>query len=403
MNKTFLIFKHESSHVLKRKGFIIMTLIVPLLFLIAILAMQMVSGAQPSKAKTVNIGYVDESGSFLNNTVQGSVNISHFNTKDEALKAINDGDIEDYFVIPKDYITSGVINLYSLKKELSIPDDIQTSINNFLIGNMLSGLPQTTINRVQAPAAVVPITLTTTGAIAPNQGGNLNFIIPAVFSLLFAMSMVFSSTYMLRGLGEEKENRMMEVLLSSVSHRQLLTGKVLGLSTAGFVQVAVWVASLPLLMKLAASSIGGFADAIQLPPGFLVFGVIYFILGYLLFAVLAAGIGAISSSAQEGQQLSTIYSVFAIIPLWCMGFIVASPDSPIWTVLTIFPLTSPAMVMERLGMINIPTWEIVVSIIVLVLSIIGGLLLAAKIFKTSLLSYGKRSKLKEILHNLKDN
>jgi ABC-2 type transport system permease protein len=211
--------------------------------------------------------------------------------------------------------------------------------------------------------------------------------------------MVFSSTYMLQGLGEEKENRIMEVLLSSVSPRQLLTGKVLGLSAAGLVQVAVWMVSLPFLMNLASSSISGFAGTIQLPVGFLVFGVIYFILGYLLFTVLAAGIGAVSSTVQEGQQLATIYSIFAITPLWCMSLIILYPDSSVWTILTIFPLTAPVMVMERLGMINIPSWQIAASITVLVLSIIGGLLLAAKVFKAYLLSYGKSSKLKEIMRS----
>ena len=139
---------------------------------------------------------------------------------------------------------------------------------------------------MEAPLNVVTIRLTTTGVVAPEQGGFGNFIIPAVFGFLLALSIIFSSTYLLQGLGEEKENRLMEILLSSVSTRQLITGKVLGIGAAGLTQVVVWVVSTPLLLNLAPSSIGGFISTIQIPANFLVLGIVYFILGYLLFAVL---------------------------------------------------------------------------------------------------------------------
>lgn len=374
-----------------------MTLIVPLLFLLGIIVMHMASGLQnPPEAGTVRLGYVDEAGGFIRNTTQGGIGMGRYDTTGAALNAMNKGDIEEYFVIPKDYISGAAINLYSLKKQLQAPASIQTAINHFLTDNLLAELPQATIERVKSPAPIVPITLTASGAAAPEQGGLLNFLVPGVFSILFALSMVFSSVYMLQGLGEEKENRVMEVLLSSVSARQLLTGKVLGLSAAGLIQVAVWVVSLPFLLKLAASYAGGFAGAIQLPAGFLTLGAVFFILGYLLFAVLAAGVGAVSPSTQEGQQLSSVYTLFALIPVWFMSLNIAFPDHPIWTVLTVFPLTAPVMVMERLGMTSVPPWEIAVSIAVLILSIIGGLYLASKIFRIHLLSYGKRVGLREI-------
>ena len=120
-------------------------------------------------------------------------------------------------------------------------------------------VPANVITRVETPLNLVTTTLTSTGAVAPQQGGYANFIIPGVFSLLLALSLIFSSTYVLQSLGEEKENRLMEILLSSVSTRQLLTGKVLGLGAAGLVQVIVWVISLPAPLK----------------PGFLIYRGIY--------------------------------------------------------------------------------------------------------------------------------
>jgi len=402
MNKTLLIFRHEFLHTIKRKGFIIMTLIVPLLALLAIGVFQLISGIAKPTVEITTIGYVDESGGFQQYTSQGNITLVCFDTSDDATKALVKGDIKEYFVIPSDYVSIGVISRYTLEKQLDAPADITAAIKNFLLSNLLGGrIPPETIDRVEAPLNLVTTRLTETGAVAPEQGGLGNLIIPGVFSLLLALSIIFSSTYLLQGLGEEKESRLIEVLLSSVSARQLLIGKVLGLGVAGLVQVVVWVVSAPLLLNLASSSIGGFISTIQLPANFLVLAVVYFILGYLLFAVLSAGIGAISSNSREGQQLIGIFTIPLLIPLWFGSLLIAFPNNPIWVVLTIFPLTAPVEVIIRLGVSDIPAWELAASIAVLALSIIGGLLLTAKVFRTYLLMYGKRPNLGEIVRSLR--
>ena len=403
MNKTLLIFRHEFLHTIKRKGFIIMTLIVPLIALLTIGVLQLISGiAEPPVAEEVTIGYVDESGGFQRHASQGNITLVRFDTPDDATKALVKGDIKEYFVIPSDYISAGMVSRYTLQRELMPSEDITTAIKNFLLSNLLVGkVPATTVARIEAPLNLVTTRLTETGAVAPEQGGFGNFIFPVVFSLLLALSIIFSSTYLLQGLGEEKENRLIEILLSSVSARQLLTGKVLGLGAAGLAQVVVWVVSAPLLLSLASSSIGGFISTIQLPANFLVLAVVYFILGYLLFAVLSAAIGAISPNTREGNQLVTILTLPTFIPLWLMSLLMWRPDNPIWVVLTIFPITAPVEVMLRLGVSGIPAWQIVASIAVLVLSIIGGLLLTTKVFRTYLLMYGKRPKLGEIIRSLR--
>jgi len=403
MNKTLLIFRHEFLHTIKRKGFIIMTLIVPLVALLAIGGFQFISGiAEPPVAEEVTIGYVDNSGGFEGYTQQGKVNLVRFDTQDDATEALVGGDIKEYFVIPPDYISTGVVSLYTLEKQLVAPEDVARTIRNFLLSNLLAGkVPAATVDRVEAPLNLVTTRLTETGDIAPEQGGFGAFIIPVVFSLLLAFSIVFSSSYLLQGLSEEKENRLMEILLSSVSARQLLTGKVFGIGAAGLAQVGVWVISASLLLSLAASTFGGFISIIQLPANFLVLAVVYFILGYSLFAVLSAGIGAISSSSREGQQLIAIFTLPLFIPLWFMSLLMLFPNNPIWVVLTILPVTAPVEVMIRLGVSDIPAWQLAASIAVLVLSIIGILLLTIKVFRTYLLMYGKRPKFGEIIRSLR--
>jgi len=156
------------------------------------------------------------------------------------------------------------------------------------------------------------------------------------------------------------------------------------------VQVGVWLASLPLLLNLASSTIGGFFSTIQLPANFVVLGIVYFIMGYLLFAALSAGVGAISPSAREGQPLSMIYGMLVYVPLWFASLLFVFPDSPIWTVLTIFPVTAPIAVMLRLGVTGVAAWELAASLAVLVLSIILVMFLTIRAFRVYLLMYGKR-------------
>jgi ABC-2 type transport system permease protein len=300
-------------------------------------------------------------------------------------------------------MSTGVVNRYTLEKEFETPVIITTVIKNFLTSNLLAQkVPAETIYRIEAPLELVVTRLTETGDVAKEQGGYGNVIIPAIFALLLALSLMLSSTYMIQGLGDEKESRLVEVLLSSVSSRQLLMGKVLGLGAAGLIQVAIWLASAPLLLKLASSSFGGFFNTIQLPANFLILGIIYFILGYLLFAALSVGIGAISPNAHEGQQLAMIYTLLNFVPLWFSSLLFIFPNHPIWLVLTIFPATAPVTVMLRLGVSDIAVWELVVSMAVLVISIIGILLLSFRVFRIYLLMYGKRPGWGEIIRNLRN-
>jgi len=224
----------------------------------------------------------------------------------------------------------------------------------------------------------------------------------AVFALLLSLALMLGSMSLINGLGEEKESRLIEVLFSSVSVRQLLIAKVLALGIAGLLQVLVWLISMPLLLNLASSVLGGALGDIQIPSGFLVLGVVYFVLGYLLFAVLSIGIGAISPNAREGSQLSMIYTMASFIPLWFASLLVAFPNSPIWVVLSVLPITSPVQVMLRLGVSDIPVWQILVSIGALVASIIAGLFVSTKLFRMQMLMYGKRPSLAEIARSLKN-
>ncbi len=401
-SKLLLIFRHEFLRTIKRAGFFILTLSLPVLALLGIGVFHIVSGTIEPSIEEARIGYVDESGDFSQYTIQENIILISYETQESATQALVKKDIKEYFIIPQDFISTGIIKRYVTQRELATPPATAAAINDFLSSNLLAGkVPESTITRIESPPNLITTTLTSTGDTATQQGGYANFIVPGVFSLLLALSLMFNSSYVLESLGEEKENRLMEILLSSVSTRQLLAGKVLGRGTAGLIQVIVWVISIPLLLRLASPSIGGFISSVKIPPGFLALGIVYFILGYSLFGVLSVAVAAISPTIREANALASIYALFVFVPFWFLSLIMFFPNNPVWIIFSIFPFSSPVMIMLRLGITGVPVWQIIVSVTVLLSCIIGGLFLAAKLLRTYVLMYGKRPNLKEIIRNFR--
>ncbi len=407
MHKTLVILRHEFIQTITRRGFIVMAIIFPLIMLLAIGVYQIVKSAgQGAPPQTTTIGYVDNSGLLAAATGEyGTYKIVPFDTAAAATSALTSGNISEYIVVPADYLATGTATQYTEKKQLVISDTTLAVLRSFFQDNLLKGkVSPELLNRVQNPLAVQSIRLDETGQVAKDQGGFAAFVFPLVFGMLLIITIMTASGYLLQGLGEEKENRIMEVLLSSVSPQQLLVGKVLGIGAAGLIQMVFWLVTSLLIVRLAGSAIGGFFSQVTAPANIWVISLVYFILGYLLFAVLMAGLGAVASTAREGQQLSVIIVLPAILPFYTWYiYLQANPQSIIGTILTLIPLTAPMSVFVRLAASTIAPWEYAASITILLLSIVGGLWLAAKVFRVFLLSYGKRPKFNEIIRLVRES
>ncbi|HEY71262.1 MAG TPA: ABC transporter permease [Anaerolineae bacterium] len=403
MHKTFLIFRHEFIHTIKRVGYIIMTLIMPVLALLIIGAFELVKTfTEPSIEEISTIGFVDEADSFSEYTDQGPVKLIQFDSIEDATQALIGDRISEYIVIPADYISSGAIQRYTLSNEIIPPQVTMHWIKSFLNWNLLGDeVPPEIITSVVSPLSMEITRLEESGDFAQDQGFIGNIIIPGIYSLLLSMALIFGSTSLISGLGEEKESRLLEVLCSSVSVSQLLIGKVLALGSAGLLQVLVWLISAPPLLSLASTSLGGFLSDIQVPANFLALGVLYFILGYLLFAIFSVTLGGISPSTTEAQNLGMFYIMSQFIPLWFVGALINFPNNPVWVVLSIFPLTAPIQIMLRLGISEIPAWQIIASISVLALSILAGAFLSFKTFRLFMLMYGKRPRIADVIRGLR--
>ena len=228
----------------------------------------------------------------------------------------------------------------------------------------------------------------------------LSYVVPFVFAILLTVTIFISSGYLIRSVAEEKSSRVIEIVLSSVTPQQLLAGKIIGLGGLGLTQVFVWLAS--------ASGLGGglaLLAGIVLPlftrGEVFVLALVYYILGYTVYAVLIGAIGTLGSNFQESQQISGIVTLVAAVPMMLMGVFINSPDSIVVRVLSWFPLTAPTSMMMRLPLGEIPWIDVAVSITVLLASTPLIIWLGAKIFRLGMLMYGKRPGILELVRLLR--
>jgi ABC-2 type transport system permease protein len=217
----------------------------------------------------------------------------------------------------------------------------------------------------------------------------LPLVLPSIFGAIFALVIFINSGFLLYGMIEEKENRLIEILLTSVSTKQLLLGKVLGLGALGIIQLFMWLMAIGISVTILPALLW-MADipCLQIPAILLI--LIFFILGYFLFSLILAGIGAMLSDTRQGNQISGIIAVISLIPSWAAIFFFSNPNSGIAVALSYFPLTAPITMVIRLVMAKVPVAETAISLVIIIISIIALAFIIQKNLKQQLLVYEKK-------------
>jgi ABC-2 type transport system permease protein len=410
MRQTFLVAGQELWVNIRRPGFIIMTLLIPVLGLAALLLVSLFGGevgnffASQFEPKDQVTGYVDYSGVLEDALPQYSGQFEPYPDEDAAREALLKGEIGSYFVLAADYLETGRVVVYGMGGGFSTFAAAEGgNLNGFLVDHLVTGkLDKVTQARVVDPMELEPVTLNEQGEVSTDSPFSWlgDFVVPYVFAILFVITIFTASGFLLQGVSEEKEGRIIELLLSSISPTQLLAGKILGLGALGLIQVSIWIGAGAALLA-AATAIFALTGAINLSLGTVALGVLYFVLGYLLFATLMAVAGSMGTTQRESQQIASIFSLAAAVPWMTMGIVFANPGSPIAIALSYFPLTSPVMMLLRLGVSQVPPSQIVISVFLLVAGIAFSLWAGAKIFRASLLMYGKRPGLKDLARAFK--
>jgi ABC-2 type transport system permease protein len=226
----------------------------------------------------------------------------------------------------------------------------------------------------------------------------------SVFILFFLMYMVIMLYGMnvARSIIEEKTSRIFEVMLATIRPEEMMAGKILGVGSVGLSQVAIWlIAALLLSAGSVAANLGGQGIHVALTAAQIVFFFVYFILGYAFYSSIAAGLGAMTNSEQELQQLN----MFLMLPLLaCMimvGPLLNTPDSTLARTLALVPPFTPLLMYLRVSLGHPSHWEIVASILLTSASIYAIVWVTSRIYRVGVLMYGKRPNLPELLRWLK--
>lgn len=382
-----------------------MTFVFPLFFVFLMFGSTLLFATTFDQDQTT--GYIDQTGLFVLSSrtttdlsAIGSIEAKNhtidfikYTDAGEAHEDLRSGKISAYIIIPSDFIRTGTIELYTFKKGLNTQRmELSGELSETVITTLLKDkVDDATLQRVRDPVHIKEFNIDTTGETREKGLSDIlsEFGLPFVIGMLLFISIFSASGYLLRGVAEEKENRVIEVLLSSLTPVELLTGKIIGLGMVGLVQITIW---------LSVGTIGSiYALPVLIKPSLLLLGLVYFVLGFLVYASIMAGVGAISGSLQESQQFAGIFTFMAILPLMFMQILITKPDSIISIILSMFPLTSPVAMMGRIAVTDVPLYQIAASILILAASVYFVIVLSARLFRTGLLMYGKRPKIGEII------
>lgn len=422
MGSVRIVTRHEFRTAITRPSYIILTAAVPVLVALAVAGFAIftlvtredadaeTASSAESSAETPRLGYVDLTDGpalFGAHQEQPSAVFVPVSDRDAGIAALMDEQIDALFVFPPDYAETGTVVRIRIADDGGVfgPDGPSYSgtLRGFVLSNLFADeVPAGLAERLQIPYTLVVEEVRPDGAEDESAGfdiGRAAFFAVAGISLLF--SVFFSSGYVLNALVEEKENRVMEVLLSSVKPDALLLGKFLGLGAAGLLQMAAWLVSVGVGVLVLGLIVEIPTDLLTMPGvGDIAVAAAYFLFGYALFASLMAAVGAITTSLREANQISAIVIVPAFIPVWLNFILFTEPEGTVARVLTFVPVTAPVTGFIRLATDAMGPLETVAALLALAASASGALWLAMRLFRAYLLMYGKRPTLKEIARSV---
>jgi len=406
--KIWVVARHEYLTNVRRTGFIIMTAMIPALGIVTLLIGTLFAGQAQQVGEFLEkqfdvgdetIGVVDSSGYFSSILPQYREDFIPYESLEEAETALRSEEISEVIAIGEDYLETGRVTVVSIGSGFSaaaVSDS--ATVRAFFVDHLLAGQVDPALQERAASPMYAESRVISSGGKTQGEGPwglVFTFVVPYLLSIFLVMTVFTSAGYLLQSVAEEKESRVIEIIVSSVRPVELMAGKVLGLGALGLTQVLIWVGS-AVGFSGGAVALLAVAGAVSIPARVLILGVVYYVLGFTLYAILMASVGALGATMQESQQLAGVFSFFAAIPYMLSGLLFASPNALLPRVLSFFPLTAPTMMLLRLPLAEVPWVDVAGSIVALLISIPAALWMGAKLFRVGLLIYGKRPTLKEI-------
>ena len=396
MNKTLLVLRHEIITTLSRPSFLFALFGIPIIgTLVFIVAGQLNKGnpaqflwtqliSSPPTIQTE--GYIDQSG--IIKTIPDSVPaglLVAFPDEVSAQQALENGKISAYYIIPGDYIQTGEITYIRQDFNPIGSSDQSASLEWILNVNLLGGDTQIA-SLVNGPLNTQKVSLSP----APQRDDDnmLTFFLPYAVTFMFYIIILSAASLLLSSVAKEKENRVMEILMVSITPRQLLSGKIIGLGLLGLLQVIAWVGTGRILLARSGTTFN-LPIAFQLPASFLIWGVIFFVLGYAVYASLMAGLGALVPNLREASQATIVVIFPLIIPIFLISILINEPHSMLSVILSLFPLTSPVAMITRLAAGGVPFWQTLLAAALLAVTAVIVVRAVARMFRAQTILSGQ--------------
>jgi ABC-2 type transport system permease protein len=406
--KSLDVAKWEFMEKVKSKAFIISLVVMPLIMVVFGILPGLLASKPDDKA--VVVGMIDQTGTIMaplharldekyklpNGTPnyvlrQLSTEASSDEQKIQANKLISDKEIEGYFSIPATVYDSGKVEYRAENVgNIRMSERFSRTIEEVIVEHRLKGqgLDPTLIRKLIASIDIKSIKVSMKGE--EKESGFIETFFSAYIVIMMLMFLVLTSGQLLiRSVVEEKSNRVIEVLLSSCSARDLMVGKILGLSGLGILQILIW-GSIGLALSLKSGT-----NIFVLEN--LLLSAVYLVLGYLLYSAIFVAAGSPVTTEQEAQQITSYVSLFLVFPIVLAIPAMQNPNSPLIKILSFIPLLTPAFMVLRIPIQMPETWEILTTIGIMIVSSVGMMWVAGKIFRIAILVYGKRPTIPELI------
>jgi len=407
-HKMFIVLKHEFLKEVRSKGYLIMTLIAPLILTALGLLPALITSLNLSETSTIAV--IDETGHFATHLAQSSKNekmtfefVSTPTTStaiDSLRSLVEEKKLDGYIRIPKNAISDngskiviGLRNTSDFDSRREIANSLEGIVLNERLAN--HGISSSLIDSLSPENSIEVLKVTSK---QETEDSGIGFVAGYITGFILYLSLLIHGSLMMQSVIEEKNTRVIELIISSIRPRDLMLGKIFGVCLAGMLQIAVWALMFAMLSFLAlpaiATSIGPSLAAIITPES-LVYFVLYFVGGFLIYATLYATIGAMVEQASDAQSLAMPITFLIVIAIISMTSVIQNPSTTASVILSMIPFFSPILMMGRIYSETPPFWQIALSFVLMGLTFFFISSIASKIYRTGILMYGKKFSFKE--------
>jgi ABC-2 type transport system permease protein len=392
---TWIIFSEELRGHLRSRWYLIFTAAVVVLLIIAMIVVPLFqdngSPAAPQEDLS-RIGYSDDSGLF--GTLGGSAGPVKFDSRTAGLQAVAGGQVDSFYVIAADYLQTGRVEQYAdFEGRFPSSPAGQGAFQTLLVQTLIAGKVDAGVAaRVLDPTELESFRVNSNASVsdltpAAEAAGEL--LVPTLFAALLGMGLAVGFGYMVASVAEDKESRLVEVVITSTSPWSIVAGRLLALLVVGLAQAAIWVIAAALTMPRIFNSFASGGD-FTVSAGTWGVIVVAFVTGYLLTTALSIFIGAVAPSSREAGRLGGWIPVLGFAPFWFYGLLISQPDGVVARILSYFPLVAPTGVLLRSAAGGqMAAWQIVAALAGVAVTAAVILWLAARVFRAGILMRGQ--------------